>query len=140
MGFGDRILLVLLNRSEYVEAVMGANLIGAIPVPVNVRMSPAEIAFLVRDSGAKIIVTESLLAPLADAVSASTGAIDATIVVGDTDNPAHLKFEDLVAEDSSDLPEIDVPEESVALIMYTSVPPESPRAPCSPTRTCRPRP
>ncbi|MGX7693568.1 fatty-acid--CoA ligase FadD5 [Gordonia polyisoprenivorans] len=120
VGFGDRILLVLLNRSEYVEAVMGANLIGAIPVPVNVRMSPAEIAFLVRDSGAKIIVTESLLAPLADAVSASTGAIDATIVVGDTDNPAHLKFEDLVAEDSSDLPEIDVPEESVALIMYTS--------------------
>lgn len=38
--FGDRVLVVLLNRSEYVEAVMGANLIGAIPVPVNIRMSP----------------------------------------------------------------------------------------------------
>ncbi|MCH5645370.1 MULTISPECIES: fatty-acid--CoA ligase FadD5 [unclassified Gordonia (in: high G+C Gram-positive bacteria)] len=118
--FGDRILLILLNRSEYVEATLGANLIGAIPVPVNIRMSPAEIAFLVTDSGAKVIVTESLLAPLADAVSAATGAIDATVVVGDTQNEAHLKFEDLVAEDSSDLPEIDVPEETVALIMYTS--------------------
>ncbi|MDH3061052.1 AMP-binding protein, partial [Gordonia alkanivorans] len=50
--FGDRILVVLLNRSEYVETVLGANLIGAIPVPVNIRMSPAEIAFLVNDSGA----------------------------------------------------------------------------------------
>ena len=34
VGFGDRILIVMLNRSEYVEAVLGANLIGAIPVPV----------------------------------------------------------------------------------------------------------
>ncbi|MDL9935469.1 fatty-acid--CoA ligase FadD5 [Gordonia sp. ABSL1-1] len=118
--FGDRILLVLLNRSEYVEATLGANLIGAIPVPVNVRMSPAEIAFLVEDSGAKVIVTESLLAPLADAVAASTGKIEHTIVIGDTGNAAHLKFEELVAEDSSDLPEVDVPEEHTALIMYTS--------------------
>lgn len=118
--FGDRILLLLLNRSEYVEATLGANLIGAIPVPVNIRMSPAEISFLVTDSGAKVIVTESLLAPLADAVSAATGAIDATVVVGDTTNEAHLRYEDLVAEDASDLPAIDVPEETVALIMYTS--------------------
>ena len=118
--FGDRILMVLLNRSEYVEAVFGANLIGAIPVPVNIRMSPAEIAFLVTDSGAKVVVTESLLAPLADAVAASTGAIDNIIVVGDTQNEAHLRYEELMAEDSSDLPEIDVPEETVALIMYTS--------------------
>ncbi|MEP9391165.1 fatty-acid--CoA ligase FadD5 [Gordonia sp. VNK1] len=120
VGFGDRILLVLLNRTEYVEAVMGANLIGAIPVPVNVRMSPAEISFLVSDSGAKVIVTESLLAPLADAVGAATGAIEQIIVVGDTANDAHLSFEALANEDSADLPEIDVPEETIALIMYTS--------------------
>ncbi len=118
--FGDRVMMVLLNRSEYVEAVLGANLIGAIPVPVNIRMSPAEISFLVTDSGARTIVTETMLAPLADAVSASTGAIDNTIVVGDTTNEAHLRYEDLIAEGSADLPEVDVPEESVALIMYTS--------------------
>ncbi|MFW0792774.1 fatty-acid--CoA ligase FadD5 [Gordonia sp. CPCC 205515] len=118
--FGDRILMILLNRSEYVEAVLGANLIGAIPVPVNIRMSPAEVAFLVSDSGAKVIVTESMLAPLADAVSASTGAIDTTIVVGESANDAHLDFEALVAEDASDLPEIDVPEDTISLIMYTS--------------------
>ncbi len=120
VAFGDRVLVLLLNRSEYVETVLGANLIGAIPVPVNVRMSPAEIAFLVTDSGARVVVTETMLAPLADAVSAATGAIEHTIVVGGSDGDAHLDFESLVAEDSSDLPEIDIPEETVALIMYTS--------------------
>ena len=120
VGFGDRVLLVLLNRSEYIEAVLGANLIGAIGVPVNVRMSPAEVAFLVTDSGAKVIVTETMLAPLADAVAAATGAIEQIVVVGGSDNHDHLDFEALVAENSSDLPEIDIPEETVALIMYTS--------------------
>ena len=120
VGFGDRVLMVLLNRTEYVEAILGANIIGAIPVPVNVRMSPAEIAYLVTDSGARTIVTETLLAPLADAVVAATGDVDQVIVVGGSDNEAHLDYAALVAEDASDLPEIDIPEETVALIMYTS--------------------
>ncbi|UQE73704.1 fatty-acid--CoA ligase FadD5 [Gordonia sp. PP30] len=119
VGFGDRILVVMLNRPEYVELVFAANLIGAIPVPVNIRMTPPEVGFLVQDSGAEVIVTETLLAPLADAVAGMTGGIRDLIVVGETQNDAHLAYEDLVAEES-DLPEIDIPEDTVALIMYTS--------------------
>ncbi|GAC57105.1 putative fatty-acid--CoA ligase [Gordonia hirsuta DSM 44140 = NBRC 16056] len=119
IGFGDRIMVAMLNRSEYVEVVFAANLLGAIPVPVNIRMAPPELAFIAQDSGAKMIVTESLLAPLADAVAGLTGISD-VLVVGDTDNPAHLRYEELVAEDGSDLPDLDIPEETVALIMYTS--------------------
>ncbi|MGW5521889.1 fatty-acid--CoA ligase FadD5 [Gordonia sp. NPDC003950] len=118
--FGDRILMALLNRTEYVEAVLGANVIGAIPVPVNIRMSPAEVGFLATNSGAKVVVTETLLAPLAAAVNASIGGIDTTIVVGGSDNPEHLDYETLLADGSADLPEVDVPEDTVALIMYTS--------------------
>ncbi|MBY8857221.1 fatty-acid--CoA ligase FadD5 [Nocardia sp. CA2R105] len=118
--FGDRVLMALLNRTEYIEAVLGANLIGAIPVPVNIRMSPAEVSYLVTDSGAKVVVTEKVLAPLLDAVRAATGAIDAMIVVDGAGDPAHLDYEALVAEDPSDLPGIDVPEDTVAVIMYTS--------------------
>lgn len=118
--FGDRILMALLNRTEYVEAVLGANLIGAIPVPVNIRMSPAEVGYLVQDSGATIILTERLLAPLADAVRANIGLIDTIIVVDDGDSADHLDYETLLEEDPSDLVEVDVPEDTVALIMYTS--------------------
>ncbi|MFT3661875.1 MAG: fatty-acid--CoA ligase FadD5 [Gordonia sp. (in: high G+C Gram-positive bacteria)] len=130
VGFGDRILVLMLNRTEYVETVFAANLLGAIAVPVNIRMAPPEIAFLVRDSGAEVIVTETLLAPLADAVADLTGTVGTLIVVGAEDDGAAeddraaedgggLKYDDLVAEES-DLPAVDVPEESVALIMYTS--------------------
>lgn len=118
--FGDRILMALLNRTEYIEAVLGANLIGAIPVPVNIRMSPGEVGYLVSDSGATVIVTEKLLSPLMDAVRANTGTIETMIVVDGDADPAHLDYAALLVEDPADPPEIDVPEETVALIMYTS--------------------
>ncbi|MGC5245900.1 fatty-acid--CoA ligase FadD5 [Gordonia sp. DT219] len=120
IDFGDRVLLVLSNRTEYVEAVLGANLIGAVAVPVNIRMSPAEVAYLLADSGAHVVITESLLTPLTQAATAA-GGITHTIVVGGGDDAAdHLDYETLVAEDGADLPAIDVPEDTVALIMYTS--------------------
>ena len=118
--FGDRILIALLNRTEYLEAVLGANLIGAIPVPVNIRMSPAEVSYLVTDSGAAVVVTENALAPLLDAVSAATGTIETMIVVDSDGAATHLDYEALLAEAPAELPEIDVPEDTVALIMYTS--------------------
>ena len=120
VGFGDRCCCSCSTAPEYVEAIFGANILGAIAVPVNIRMAPAEIAFLVSDSGAKVVVTETLLAPLAGAVQAAAPGIEQIIVVGGSDSPAHLDYETLLAEGADDLPEIDVPEESVALIMYTS--------------------
>ena len=118
--FGDRILMALLNRTEYIEAVLGANLIGAIAVPVNVRMSPAEVSYLVTDSDTAVVVTEKVLAPLMDAVSAATGAIDTMIVVDGGDEAVHLDYEALLAENPAGLPEPDIDEDTVALIMYTS--------------------
>ena len=118
--FGDRVLMALLNRTEYVEAILGATLIGAIPVPVNIRMSPAEVAYLMADSGADVVVTETALTGVVDAARGLGGTSDTVIVVGGSDQPDHVSFEDLVAEDGSDLPLVDVPEDTVAIIMYTS--------------------
>src|SRR5215212_1201114 len=43
--FGDRILILMLNRTEFIESFLAANRVGAIAVPVNFRMTPPEIAF-----------------------------------------------------------------------------------------------
>ncbi len=62
----------MLNRTEFIETVLATNLLGAIAVPVNFRMTPPEIAFLVGDCEARVVVTESVLAGVATAVRAST--------------------------------------------------------------------
>ena len=58
----------MLNRTEFIESFLAANKLGAIAVPVNFRMTPPEIAFLVSDCDAKVVITESVLASVATAV------------------------------------------------------------------------
>ncbi|MGO9928869.1 MAG: AMP-binding protein, partial [Mycobacterium sp.] len=54
VGFGDRVMILMLNRTEFVESMLAANMLGAIAVPLNFRLTPAEIAFLVQDCTARV--------------------------------------------------------------------------------------
>ena len=58
VGFGDRVLIVMLNRTEFIESFLAVNKLGAIAVPVNFRMTPPEIAFLVSDCQAEVVITD----------------------------------------------------------------------------------
>ena len=53
---GDRVAIRLPNGADWCLAFLGATLAGAIPVPVNTRLTPAEVEFIVRDSGASAVL------------------------------------------------------------------------------------
>jgi fatty-acyl-CoA synthase len=119
--FGDRVLILMLNRPEFIETVLAANLLGAIAVPVNFRMTPAEIAFLVGDCGARVIVTEPVLAEVATSVRELDPMLAEVIVAGGATEDGVLGYDDLVAEEAAaDVERPDLPNDSPALIMYTS--------------------
>ncbi len=80
--FGDRVMILMLNRTEFVETFLAANLLGAIAVPVNFRLTPPEIAFLVEDCEARVVVTEPVLAAVATAVRDITPILETVIVAG----------------------------------------------------------
>ena len=73
VGRGDRVAVLMTNRPEFLEAVLAANAVGAIAVPVNFRLAPAEAAYILQDSGARLVVTDPLLVPLAEAAVAQAG-------------------------------------------------------------------
>jgi fatty-acyl-CoA synthase len=120
VGFGDRVLVLMLNRTEFIETFLAANLLGAIAVPVNFRMTPPEIAFLVGDCGARVVVTEPVLAAVAAAVRDIDPALATVIVAGVPSEDGLLGYDDLLAEDGDPPAPVDVPNDSPALIMYTS--------------------
>jgi fatty-acyl-CoA synthase len=120
VAFGDRVLILMLNRTEFIESVLAANRLGAIAVPVNFRMTPSEIAFLVGDCAARVVVTEPVLAAVATAVRELDPSLADVIVAGGPTEDGLLGYDDLLAEDGP-APEIpDIPNDSPALIMYTS--------------------
>ena len=120
VGVGDRVLILMLNRTEFIESVLATNLLGAIAVPVNFRMTPPEIAFLVSDCEARVAITEPVLVGVATAVRDLDASLATVVVAGDSGDDGLLGYEDLVGEDGPAPDPVDVPNDSAALIMYTS--------------------
>lgn len=52
-GKGDRIGLLLMNSAEFVEAYFAIAKIGAVVVPLNWRLVPDELEFILKDSGTR---------------------------------------------------------------------------------------
>ena len=123
VGFGDRVMILMLNRTEFMESVLAINMLGAIAVPVNFRLTPAEIAFLISDCEARLLITEPVLAAVATGVRNVQPLLDTIIVAGRGGEEGLLAYEDLVDEASNSiapLEPVDIPNDSPALIVYTS--------------------
>jgi 2-furoate---CoA ligase len=58
VGRGDRVLIALRNRLEHVLAYWALQTIAAVPTPVNVRLAPAELQYVLDDCGARVALHE----------------------------------------------------------------------------------
>jgi fatty-acyl-CoA synthase len=120
VGFGDRVLILMLNRPEFVESFLAINTLGAVAVPVNFRMTAPEIGFLVADCEARVVITESVLAGVAAAVRDLDPTLATVIVAGSGSEEDLPGYEDLLAEGGKPHPVVDIGNDAPALIMYTS--------------------
>lgn len=120
VGFGDRVMILMLNRTEFVESVLAANMIGAIAVPLNFRLAPTEIAVLVEDCVAHVMLTEAALAPVAIGVRNIQPLLSVIVVAGGSSQDSVFGYEDLLNEAGDVHEPVDIPNDSPALIMYTS--------------------
>ncbi len=58
---GDRVALWLNNCPEFISALFGALQAGAVVVPVNCFLKADEVAYILDDSGARVLVTEAAM-------------------------------------------------------------------------------
>src|SRR5580658_8751543 len=114
---GQRVAIMMTNRPEFLETMFAANALGAIVVPINFRLAPDEVAFILTDSGAELLVVDEVTGPAAAAARAACGREIGFVSAGDTDG-ADRYF--LASPVVGQPPLVDVPEDSPALIMYTS--------------------
>jgi long-chain acyl-CoA synthetase len=65
---GDRVAVLAANCHRYVEAFIGLPGAGLVIVPLNLRLTPAELGSVLVDSGARFLITDREPGPLADLV------------------------------------------------------------------------
>ena len=56
VGMGDRVAILAQNCIEYYDTYFGVAKIGAITVPLNWRLAPPEIQFILENSGARTLL------------------------------------------------------------------------------------
>src|SRR5215213_4623026 len=67
---GDSVALMLSNRPEFHIADLAAMTLGATPFSIYLTFTPAQIAYIVGDAGAKVAIVEDTFLPAFRAASA----------------------------------------------------------------------
>lgn len=131
---GHRVMIASGNRIEFVTTYLGVLRAQAIAVPVNPRATPHEMARLLADCSARMIVTEGSTvstvreaAALLAADSSPVAERVRVVVVGTTLRPGERSYDHLRADAARPVPPLTDPER-VAVLLYTSGTSGLPRA------------
>ena len=85
---GDRVATLAWNSQSHVEAWYGIMGLGAVCLTLNPRLTEAQLAAMVIQSEARILIASADLAPLALRVAGRVSAIGRVLLVDVTDAPA----------------------------------------------------
>ena len=121
---GDRVAFLSTNCHRLLEAYYGVLEAGCILVPLNIRLGPQELAFVLNDAQARFLFVESAFLPLVESFRTTVRSIENSFLLDGTPQAnwmASRNYEDLLAVSppfESDFTQID--EDSVAELFYTS--------------------
>ncbi len=107
---GDRVALWVKNCPEFVSSVFGILSAGGVVVPINNFFKPAEVGYIVNDSGANVLITDAELAAHADTLKAARPSLEI------------LRVEQFPAVNPSSIrqPQSSCSEKDLAALLYTS--------------------
>ncbi len=132
---GDRVAIYMLNSPQWVISYFGIIRANAIVVPVNPMLRGEELEHILKDSGAKVVITTSELYPNLNPIAKK---LNLKVVAGHLadylpEKPelpvpdfmkTRVKIEEAISWDSAlreiDPPELKVNNEDVAMIPYTA--------------------
>ena len=79
---GERVAIVMANRPDYLEALFGIWYAGLVAVPVNAKLHPREVAYILGNSGATLCIADEGHAEGIESVRADVPGLAAPLVAG----------------------------------------------------------
>jgi long-chain acyl-CoA synthetase len=117
VGRQDRFAVMALNCHQYMElwhaAFLGAGTIN----PLNLRLAAPELAYILRDSGTKVVFTDFLFGGIVDQIREEAG-IEKVVLIGEGDIAYDANYDELLASMDPALPD-EPDEDDPTVLMYT---------------------
>lgn len=122
---GDRVGILMLNSFRYLELFYAVTAIGAVVVPLNVRLSVPELTFVLNDAGAKVLFLHREFLPILTQLKEQVESLQHYILAEDKGIEGEgeggtLAYEELLHDQTPEpLRPDNITEEDIAGLFYT---------------------
>jgi len=120
LGKGDRVLLLLKDSPVFVAAFLGIMRIGAVAVPISTRLTAEDLAFVLKDSGAKALIVDDDFLPQYQRAVEINGRRPDLVAVRGRAIAGTRNIEDVLAGASTDRPIATTMTDDMAYWLYSS--------------------
>lgn len=133
---GTTVAVMDWDSHRYLECFFSVPMMGAVLMTVNVRLTPAQIAYTLNDAGAEVLLLHRDFIPIFEAFRGQVRSLRKVVLIEDgaaaeAATPwAAAEFEQLVAESSPDYAFEDFDENALATTFYTTGTTGDPKGVC----------
>jgi long-chain acyl-CoA synthetase len=128
---GDRIAILDVNSQRYLECYYAAAQTGIVLLPLNSRLAPAEITYILNDAGAKALFLSGRFWPTVEAARPTLKTVESFVIYGTDSLPAGTQeYEALIAGATPDPTIADLAADDLCNIYYTSGTTGEPKGVC----------
>jgi len=121
---GDRVAYLSSNCHRLLEAYYGVLEAGAVLLPLNIRLNPQELAFIINDSGARFLFFQEVFTPMVEGFRSQLQTVDHFIALDHGPKANWMvpqNYEQLIASaEPYELDMMQIDENSLAELFYTS--------------------
>lgn len=117
----ERVALLLLDTPEFAYCFFGAIKIGAVAVPINTLLKPADYEFILNNCRARVVVVADSLLPQIQAIARERlRYLQTVLVVGSAPSPGTQRFDSAMGQCSADLEGEPTSRDDAAFWLYSS--------------------
>ena len=117
---GTRVAFFLRNVEALASAYLATQKLGAVAVPVNYRLSAAELTFILNDGQAAMLLYERQLQATVEDARPGLESVRQFVRVGQAADDDGLDYEGLYADAADHEPTVQVEPDDLSVLMYTS--------------------
>lgn len=120
IGPGTRVAFFLHNVEALASAYLATQKLGAVAVPVNYRLSAAELAFILNDCQAAMLLYQRQYQAAVEGARPNLESVRQFVRVGQAADGDALDYGGLYADAADREPEVQVEPDELSVLMYTS--------------------